>query len=442
MFKTIVVREILEYLKSARFVLGLIITVVLVAASTLINVQDYVLRHQDYLDAKKELQAERRRVNILREPQVLSTLVRGKDKDLGERVRIWVGDVPSELSGTMNVRKPKFPSLARLSAVDFAFLVRVVMSLMVIFLAYGAVAEEKAGGTLKLVLANALPRDKLLLGKLVSGLAVVLGALAVASLLAVIFLMLHPAVSLSGSDILRIAGMMAVSALYLSVFYTLGLFVSVKVDRPAVALMVLLQAWVFLVVIYPNVSVVLAERLAPLPSEQTVAAERAAVEDRFRDALREVNERLADLSDEKKAAENRLRFNQVWSQNAEEVHEVDMEFSRRQTRQMRAAELVSSLSPAALYDQVMNRQARTDIREYERFMEGAVRLWRSYVERDNLRVTDYEAYKKSTLPEFGYASDPAAQSLAAVWPQGLILVLYSLIFFTLAYTGFLRKDLR
>lgn len=439
MFKTIVVREILEYLKSARFALGLIITVVLVAASTLINVEDYVLRHQDFLDAKKELQAESRRVNILRGPQVLSILVRGKDKDLGELVRVWVGDVPSELSGTMNVRKPKFPSLARLSAVDFAFLVRVVMSLMVIFLAYGAVAEEKAGGTLKLVLSNALPRDKLLLGKLVSGLAVVLGALAVASLLAVIFLMLHPAVSLSGNDILRIAGMMAVSALYLSVFYALGLFVSVKVDRPAVALMVLLQAWVFLVVLYPNLSVTMAERLVPLPSEQTVAAEKAAVEDRFRKDIQEVNEKLGQATS---TAEDRLRFNQVWSQNAEEIHKVDGEFSRLQTRQMKSAELISSLSPASLYDQVMNRLARTDIREYERFMEGAVRLWRSYVERLNLRYTDPGAYEKSKLPDFGYDPDSTAQTIAAVWPQALVLFLFSLVFFTLAYTGFLKKDLR
>ena len=439
MFKTIVGREILEYLKSARFALGLIITVVLIAASTLINVEDYVLRHQDFLDAKKELQVESRRVNILRGPQVLSILVRGKDKDLGELVRVWVGDVPSELSGTMDVRKPKFPSLARLSAVDFAFLVRVVMSLMVIFLAYGAVAEEKAGGTLKLVLANALPRDKLLLGKLVSGLAVVLGALAVASLLAVIFLMLHPAVSLSGNDILRIAGMMAVSALYLSVFYALGLFVSVKIDRPAVALMVLLQAWVFLVVLYPNLSLTLAERLVPLPSEQTVAAEKAAVEDRFRKDIQEVNEKLGQATS---TAEDRLRFNKVWSQNAEEIHKVDSEFSRLQTRQMKSAELISSLSPASLYDQVMNRLARTDIREYERFMEGAVRLWRSYVERLNLRYTDPEAYERSKLPDFGYDPDSTARTIAAVWPQALVLFLFSLVFFTLAYTGFLKKDLR
>ena len=167
MLKTIVLREILEYLKSARFALGLFITVVLVAASALINVEDYALRHQDYLDAKKELQAESRRVNILRGPQVLSALVRGKDKDLGEMApRIGVHRIPSELSGYMNVPESKYPSLARLSAVDFAFVVRVIMSLMVIFLAYGAVAEEKAGGTLKLVLANSLPRDKLLLGKL------------------------------------------------------------------------------------------------------------------------------------------------------------------------------------------------------------------------------------------------------------------------------------
>jgi hypothetical protein len=109
---------------------------------------------------------------------------------------------------------------------------------------------------------------------------------------------------------------------------------------------------------------------------------------------------------------------------------------------MKSAELISSLSPASLYDQVMNRLARTDIREYELFMEGAVRLWRSYVERLNLRYTDPEAYERSKLPDFGYDPDSTAQTIAAVWPQALVLFLFSLVFFTLAYTGFLKKDLR
>jgi len=433
MLKTIIKREILEYLKSAKFVSGLLITVILTTVSTAINVQDYTMRHQDYLDAKKELKSNGFEISMFREPQVLSTLVRGKDRDLGNFLKFSVMNIPSRLTGYQDVEQRKYPSFSGFPAVDFAFLVRVVLGLMVVFLAYNAVSEEKSNGTLKLVMANALPRDKLLLGKLVSGLAVVLSSLLISAILAFLILLFHRAVSLSGADGLRIAGMMAVSALYLSVFYALGLFISVKADRPATALMILLQTWIFLVIIYPNLSVTLAEHLCPLPSEEALQRQYSAVYQKYSDAMKRANEAFD---------KNPRQFVEIWSTIAAENRKIDQEFARRQTQQMKWAEFLSALSPAPLYDQVMNRLARTDVREYERFMEGVNRLWQKHVERSRLRYTDPEAYKKTVLPDFSYRSDSAVDSLAATWPQGLVLLLFSLILFVLAYTGFLRKDLR
>jgi hypothetical protein len=75
-------------------------------------------------------------------------------------------------------------------------------------------------------------------------------------------------------------------------------------------------------------------------------------------------------------------------------------------------------------------------------MEGAYRLWQKHVERSRFRITDPEGFKKSSLPDFSYHSDSAAEAIISIWPQALILLLFSLIFFVLAYNGFLRKDLR
>jgi ABC-type transport system involved in multi-copper enzyme maturation permease subunit len=437
--KTIIKREILEYLKSAKFLIGLFIAIILTAASTTLNVQDYAIRYQDYLDAKKEFKSDGFEIRIFREPQVLSALARGKDRDVGNQARISVMTAPRQLSGYMGSRSKKNPSFVGFSAVDFAFLVRVVLSLLVVFLAYNAVSEEKANGTLKLALANALPRDKLLVGKLLSGLVVVVGSLAVAALLASLILIVHPGVALSAGDLSRIATLFVVSALYLSIFYTLGLSISVKTERPAVSLMVLLQAWVFLVVIYPNLSVILAERIYPLPSEGFVAKQKDAVWERHGAKIRKVNEGLHKSSPTR---EDRLRFNEAWSDMTADYDKIEEEFGRRQTTQMKLAELLAALSPAALYDQVTDRLARTDIREYDHFLEDAHRFWLKFIERSKLRYTDEEAYKKTSLPDFTHRSDSAAEAIASVWPQWLILFIFSLIFFALAYTGFLRKDLR
>jgi ABC-type transport system involved in multi-copper enzyme maturation permease subunit len=439
MLKTIIKREILEYLKSAKFLIGLLIAIILTAVSVTLNVQDYAVRHQDYLDAQKELKSNSFEIMVFREPQILGTLVRGKDRDMGSQTKMSVMNAPGPLTGYMDSEPEKNPSFAGFSAVDLAFIIRVVLSLLAVFLAYNAVSEEKANGNLKLALANALPRDRLLLGKFLSGLAAVVGPLAVVTLLSSLILAFHPAVSLSTDDLARIALMFAVSVLYLSVFYALGLFVSVKTERPAVSLMILLQAWVFLVVIYPNLSVTLAERISPLPSEEILAKQKDAVYEKHGAEIKEANEGLRQPSS---TDEDRLRFTDAWSAVAVDFDKIEGEFRRRQTAQMRLADGLSALSPAALFDQVMGRLGRTDIREYDRFMEDAHRLWLKFIERARLRYRDEDAYKKTSLPDFDHPSEFAGEAAASVWPQGLALVLFGLIFFALAYTGFLQKDVR
>ncbi len=439
MLGTIVRREILDHLKSARFQIALLITAALAVTSTFINVQDYAVRHQNYLDALKDLKSEGFEISVFREPQVLSILARGKDRDLGDQARMSYMNVPSQLTGYMNIRQRRSPSLAQLAAVDFTFLVRVILSLLVIFLAYGSVCEEKANGTLRLALANSLPRDKILLGKAAGGMAVILGALGTASLLSLIIIVSHPAVSLSGQDWTRVLLILANSALYLSVFYALGLFISVRTDKPAVSLMILLQIWIVLVILYPNLSVRAAERIFRLPSEESVLAQRQAVGQRFQAEIQKANEGLSKPSP---TQDDRLRSVEAWSGEAAEMAKIDAEFARRQARQRIGAETLSLLSPAAVYDQSVTRLARTDIPEYDRFMEGVRRLWDAFVARFKLRITDPEAYKQSSLPDFSYRTDAPAAALAATWSRWLILLLFNLILFALSYAGFLRKDVR
>ncbi len=439
MLRTIIKREILEYLKSAKFLIGLLIAIILAAAGTTLNLQDYAVRHQDVLDARKDLEANDFEMKIFREPQVLGVLARGKDRDMGAQLKMSIMEAPTRLTGFMETGRRGGTSPSEFPAVDFAFLVRIILSLLVIFMAYNAVSEEKANGTLKLAMSNSLPRDKLLLGKLIAGLSVVLGSLVAAGLIAGLLLIVHPSVSLSGGDLVRMAWMLAASALYLSAFFALGLFISVKTSRPALSLMILLQVWVFLVVIYPNLSVTAAEHLYKLPSEEAINGQKAAAAQKFEPDIQKATEAFSKGT---ATTETRHMSDKAWSGQEAENYKIEAEFGHRQTSQMKLAEALSALSPAALYDQVMNRLARTDVRENERFMEAAYRLWEKFVERRLLRYTDREAFKKYSLPDFSYRPDSPAEAVASVWPQGLVLFLFNLILFALAYTGFLKKDLR
>lgn len=447
MIWTIVKREMLDYLKSAKFLIGLIITITLIAISTLINLNEYKQRQQDYLNARQELKEKgKRRVQVFRPPQVLSLLVQGKDRKLGNRLEMTPSSLPSRTSGYMGEYASEHRRYtAGFAAVDFAFVVRVVLSLMVIFLAYNAISEEKFHGTLRLALANRLPRDQLLLGKFTGGLFVVIGSLLVSAVIAFLILLFHPSISLAGLDWIRILLMLAISALYIICFYTLSLFVSVLVNRPFIALLILLQAWIFLTIIYPNIGVVLAENFYSLPSEKEIGQAKIDAFQPYEEEYRKYQDAFSSSvrSGGMASAEVGLRNVELSALRAEKRYQVDKEFYNRLSKQMKLAQTISILSPAVVYDQVVDRLARTGIVELERFMDGVYHYWQGQVvEVHKLLYKDPKAYTKAQLPDFTYPSETTSQSFVATLPLWAILFVFSLVFFALAYTAFLRKDVR
>ncbi len=229
------------------------------------------------------------------------------------------------------------------AAVDFAFIVRVVLSLLVVFIAYNAVAEEKASGTLKLTLANRVPRDQLLLGKFLGGWFVIMGSLAVSALVSLIIVLSHSFIAFAAGEWTRLLAFIGLSAVYLTVFYAVSLFVSVLVDRPSISLMILLQAWVFLIVIYPNLGVIAAENLTRLPSQeqlaqqknaafQPYAAEQKKTQEAFIQAVRTGGGISKELG---------VRNVEIWAKRAELDHQVDEEYGRKLTAQTNLARAIS-----------------------------------------------------------------------------------------------------
>lgn len=443
MLKAIVQREILEYLKSSKFLIGLCLTVVLVGISTFINIGDYQQRQQDYLDATQNLKSGGFNIKVFRKPQILSTLVQGRDRELGSRIEFTYLNIPIQSSGYMGEYASQHQRYVwGFASVDFAFVVRVVLSLMVIFLAYNSISEEKTQGTLKLVLAHALPRGQLLFGKFLGGLFVILGSLTIATLIAVLVMVLHPGISLDRELFVRILGMWGVSALYLGTFFTLSLMVSTIINRPSVALLVLLQIWIVVIVIYPNVSIILSQHLMVLPGSEELADRRRAL---FEPYQQEYNESQQAFHKMVGSGENDIELSkknfELSAQRTELYHRVDSEYSHNLTRQTHLAHNIGLFSPSVLFNGVMQRLTGTDIQEFDSFMEGVERHWHKYIERWPLRYTDREAFKKSKLPEFTYRTQPAAESIVRTLPQWSILFLLSVVFFVAAHAVFMRKDI-
>ncbi|MBN2415077.1 ABC transporter permease subunit [bacterium] len=440
----IIKREVLEYFKSSRFLIGLVFTVGLVVISTLVNIGDYRQRQQDYLSAGEH--AERSfQVEIFRAPLVLSTLAQGMDKKLGSRIEFTYYNLPEKTSGYMGFASQSDVRFFDFTSIDFAFTVRVVLSLIVIFLAYNAIAEEKEQGTLKLALSNSVPRDKVLLGKFFGGMIVIFAAVTVSLLCATLILMIHPAVPVTAGLLGRIALMYGVSLLYLIAFYTMTLFVSTVVRRSATALMILLQVWIFLIVIVPNLGVILSKKIMTLPSAEEIRQEEQSVFEPYREEYERIRTEYYSMhgNEERYRELGRKNF-ELAAQKTELEYQVRKRFADKLSRQVRLARDLSLISPAVLFDAAMTRFAGTDIIEYERFMDGVERAYSRYREVRELLYTDRNRYREemNNQEPFTYASPSVGESVSAMLPQLLILFLFSVVFFVLGFVTFLRKDIR
>jgi ABC-type transport system involved in multi-copper enzyme maturation permease subunit len=445
MIWTIARREFLEYLKSLRFLTGFLVTIALVALSTVINVSDYAERLSDYSTARKEMAGDAYPLVLFRPPEVLSTLVQGLDRTLGSRASLTVRDNPTRASGYMEtyaVEHHRFVS--GFSTVDFAFLVRIIMSLLVIFLAYNTVAGEKSAGTLRLTLSHAVPRYALLLGKSAGGLALVLATLCASLAVALLILVTNPAIALTGSDWLRIAGIALMSALYLVVIFALSVFVSVLVDRPSVSLLILLQAWIFFVVLYPAGAITVAGEWIRLPGEEELAERKKAafqpfekeddqVRKAFSDSLKQTAHVPMDID---------LHAHELDVRRATLNHGIDVELAGKENEQVRLAAILGMCSPAALFDYAVVRLARTGGDEYDRFIQSVGRVWAGLEAFQRSRISNPENRRRAFAPDFNPLCESSAESFVATLPEFIGMLVLLLIPFVAANAKFNGKDVR
>ena len=128
--------------------------------------------------------------------------------------------------------------------VDLGFIVSVVISLIAILFTYDIVAGEKQAGTLRLLMANDIPRGRLLFGKWIGSYdSFLLGYLACV-LIGVLVLILHPTIELRGTDWWAVIALFLISLVYAAAIFSLGVLVSCLMKEPRTALITLLAIWV------------------------------------------------------------------------------------------------------------------------------------------------------------------------------------------------------
>ena len=242
MIAAIAYKEFLAGVLTYRFAMAFGACAVLMGLSAYALVDEYALRVEAHEVHVVQERAQLDNIKVYaqllnyppfthRPPSPLSIFGVGLEGRLDNVLHFSHGSVPTLLS----VSQDSNPLMHAFPVFDLATISALLLSLVALFFAYDSVSGERQAGTLSLLFSNPVPRAHLLLGKWLGGLACT-GLSVVAGFgVALLVALSEPAVHFTGDEWLRIALILAATLLYASVFYLLGLWLSVRVDRPASA---------------------------------------------------------------------------------------------------------------------------------------------------------------------------------------------------------------
>ena len=303
MLITLIQKEIMHHILSVRFVALLLMCVLLIPLNFHVNYRNYLKRQVDYQQTVKNENSkdpsdkpwEHGRITdpnlevskLIFQPMPLSVFATGLEPAL-----------PSYLGVTRNGIKQggatlsSAPIAALFGHLDFVFVVSTVFSLLALLFTFDAVAGEREAGTVRIALANPLPRDIFLWSKLLGGYIVFIVPFLLALLISLLVLV-RQGFPLGEPDIFpRVLCLILTSLLYIAVLFALGGAISIYFDSSKTALIVAFTVWVFAVLILPRAGFLIAQIIAPAPTAESVYREKAARRAELRTALDEEGNKI------------------------------------------------------------------------------------------------------------------------------------------------------
>lgn len=286
MIFSIAKRELYDNMMSLRFALIVLLMLTVMVANAVVSLGRYNEQMGDYhrnvAQELEEMEHHAKSFQLLvlygpgelhKQPSALSFCANGGETYLskntdGRPLERWWGDFPARFNGIWRMTYPQSnPSLWNFlpdsTQMDWAFLIRVVLSFAAILFTFDAISGERARGTLRLMLANSVPRHVVLVGKFLGALISIGLPFLMAVLVNLFLLYTSGSIQLATSDWARLGGIVLIGLVYIAIFITLGLLVSSRARQSPSSLMVLTLIWVVWVILIPNTVGLVVRSLKP-----------------------------------------------------------------------------------------------------------------------------------------------------------------------------------
>jgi ABC-type transport system involved in multi-copper enzyme maturation permease subunit len=468
MLRDIIKKEILDNITSPKFVFTFLLCAVLILLSVYTGVANYGAEKKEYTAAvalnKKNLESQPNYsslalpgIKVSKPPQPLGSVVNGIEEAVGRVAPVNIVADPNLIDSKYSSN----PVFAVFGPLDLMFIVKIVLSLFAILFTYDTIVGEKEKGTLKLALSNDVPRDRLILGKAIGGYISLLMPLLIPLVLSLLILVLAPNLALGGGDWARLFLIFLMFFLYLSVFFSLGLFVSARTTRSSTSFLVLLFVWVVIVMVIPKVAVITASQIKPIPSVHEITAKKDAfyqqVQQEGQKGFREwIQKNSADAAKDPKGYQDKIKkFLEEYQQELTSKIDannaaLERDYQQRMRAQQGLAINLSRISPASALTFGSMTLARTGIDEFDRFL-ASVRAYKPIYTKwlnsklgqsINFQTGEMAKLKLDDMPQHSLEPESLGKSLVRTLPDYVLMVVMIIIFFVGAYVSFLRYDVR
>jgi len=282
MWRTIVRKEILESIFSYRFPLFAALCLLLVPLGLYVNGLGQAKAVRDYSEQMRlaeeavagiqmqDLMAGKVTIKGFRRPAPLSVLFRGLEDTLPRFYEFTPdGPVPGESAGG------EASILSAQGKFDFIFLLQMIISLVALLFASDVIAGEKEAGTLRAMLANSLPRDAVLIGKIAGGYVALWLPFLASCLLGTVLLLAGAFPLFAGGTPLQVAAVFLGASVFLLIYFGLGTMVSAGSPRARTSLITILLLWVLFQLVIPKASDMIADIVYPIRTETQVSLEKS-----------------------------------------------------------------------------------------------------------------------------------------------------------------------
>ena len=482
-------REILDNLTRFRFALTVILVMVLMVMNAVIFVsRQYPRRISEYSkDTHKAVESLTKKSSNLGELAVkgpgdlykpvspLTFIAMGEDANLPKRVEgapsggygigMTTPDFNFQYSWSANwwLQYPqdtsrKNDALPNFTELDWTFIIGLVLSFMAILFTYDAISGERETGTLSLLMANSVSRATVLLAKFIGAFLSIMVPLIIGILLNLLIVNTSNLVSLDGSEWGRVGIIVVISALYLSIFLWLGLFISSQFSNSSSSLLTLLLIWIVFVVLIPNTMGVLASGFQQVSSRSEISRIQKAKEDEIDDRHKAGDRlyRTGSPSDTPPKIEVLRLWGDYLNEHADAKSRILDEHLNKQFAQVGFTQQITRLSPAAIYKYALESLAGTGFARHKRFVQQARRYRKQFVDfiqsEDRADNESHHVY----LVKEGLSQKPVAFSSIPKFSDELtlgitfkgalldvmLLISLALLLFMAAVLAFMRSDIK